>query len=150
MSTLQGLSTEQFRQKVAGLLDPSREVSDLEKKNLKEEAIRFLSILAKHYRLRESRTEMWGDIGNVVEKSLAKLGGSPDLERLANDCMEGIHADIAISSACPAFAQMIEVFDARDVEWCSHFCTALKQHLRTWIVFARTRYKDSKEGTVEL
>jgi len=150
MSTLQGLTTEQFRQKIAGLIDPAREVNQAEKQNLKEEAIRFLSILAKHYALKSDRKSLWGDIGNVVHKSLAKLGGSPDLERLVNDCLDGVLADIAISSACPAVCQIIETFGARDDHWRSQFATSLQQHLRPWVVLARSRYSDAKDGKVEL
>lgn len=150
LDPLEGLSTEEFRQKMAGLLDPVRATGDTERKEMRETGVRFLTVLAKHYKLKSSREEMWGDVVNVVTKSVAKLGGSPDLERLVNDCLAGLLADDKYTIACPAINQLLEVFEVRDEAWRSQLVVDLHNHLRPWAVHARRRWEQVKEGKVDL
>lgn len=117
---------------------------------MKEEGIRFLSILGKYYALKDEQITKWGDIRNVVLKSIDKLGGSPDVERLINDCLEGIGAESSVVVASDAVLQITETLNARDDAWRSAFVASLRSHLLPWIALARKRFAEVKEGAVEL
>ncbi len=144
------LDTVAFRQKLAGLIDPmSRTPGTTEKAEIRQSAVRLLSIFARLYNVPGDRTELWQHIGKAVETSLAKVSDD-DCDRFVSLCMESIQAEDSQVAACAAVLQILETFASRPPEWRHEFLSYLGTHRQAALVFARQRWEQVKSGGVEL
>ena len=89
--SIQLLSAELFRQKLAGLVDPDQAIPEQDREGVKEIAVRFVSILASLFGDSLDRKTLWERIGNGIVVCCAKCGG--DWETFVNQILEYIKAD---------------------------------------------------------
>lgn len=140
---------QEFRRKLAGLVDPERKIEASEKVEVKEAAIRLCSIFAELFGDSLDRVTLWEKIGSALRTSCAKVSDD-DLDRFITLCLEHIQAEDSRVAACEPLTQMIETFAARPSEWKYAFTSYINTHRMSLLVHARARWQNVKKGTVEL
>ncbi len=154
-----GLATfdaEAFRRKVAGFADPNR-LADTpgETAAIKDDAMRFICVLAHLFGEDLDRTTLWARIDSALETALAKAGdgegdGSSDLSRFAHSCLEHVQASAAQAAACEPLAGLLASWDAKPAEYGRAFLTRVRLHRLPLLVQSRSRWEQVKKGQVEL
>lgn len=143
------LDYQLFRQTLAGLVDPHQQPGVTEKEAVKQDAIRFCSVLAKLFGDNLDRLTLWSRIGSALETSVAKVSDD-DLDRFADLCVEHIQADMGAAAACDALTQMRQAWESRPPEWRHAFLGYIKSHTYAVLAHGRARWEEVKEGKVEL
>lgn len=144
------LDAEAFRRKLAGLTDPERRPESAgEKEAMKQDAIRFCSILAHLFGESLDRTTLWEKIGSALSTSLAKVSDD-DLDRFATLCLEHIVAEDSKVAACEPLMHMLQAWETRTREWRHALLHYLATHRTAALVHARARWECVKKKEVEL
>lgn len=140
------LDTEQWRQKLAGLIDP-RDAVPAELKQLgQDNAIRFVATLPMLFGRELDRTTLWDRIASAIETAYAKTAGA-DTDFFISEVMRHIKAPRGMVAASNRLLQVMDLLhDASTVErqaWLdylvTHVDTILVHSRRTW-----TRYKTER------
>ncbi len=147
--TLQPLDTELFRRKLAGLVDPDRVPGRAEHETVRQDAIRFVTVLAHLFGESLDRITLWEKIGAALRTSLAKVADG-DLDRFANLCLEHIVAEDSKVAACKALLQLLESWANRPPEWRQAFLHYITTHRIPLLVHGRKRWEEVKEAKIEL
>lgn len=141
------LTTEQFRQKFAGLLDPDAERSVEDREEIKKLAVQFVACLPMVFGDELDRLTMWDRIGSGLEAAFSKTS-SDDHEFFIQAVLTHIKAGASAASACVPLASVIATlgqWEPQDRQaWMTYFST----HLIPVMVHARhewTRYKDERK-----
>lgn len=135
MSTLEILSAENFRQKLAGLVDPNRQLPPMEQEAVKDEAVKLVSILPILFSDDFDRKTLWERIGNGLVVSVKKCGNQWDL--FVNLILEYIKADPGKVAASKELTAFIETMAARPKEWREQFLRYIES--RHFLVVAKAR-----------
>jgi hypothetical protein len=140
-----------FRQSILGLSDPAARTQSVgEKEAVKQDAIRFCTILAYLFSDDLDRVTLWGRIGSAFETALAKVGSDSDLDRFADLCLDHVKAEAGKSAACDALTTMRQTWEARPVEWRNAFLAYIRMHRYAVLTHGRARWDGVKEGAVAL
>lgn len=148
-SRLPTMDYQEFRRKLAGLIDPERKIEASEKIEVKEAAIRLCSIFAHLFGESLDRITLWERIGSALRTSCAKVSDD-DLDRFITLCLEHIQAEDSRVAACEPLKQIIETFAVRPSEWKYAFTNYVNTHRTALLVHARSRWENVKKGTVDL
>ena len=148
-STLPRLDTELFRRKLAGIVDPDRQIEGGEKVEIREAVVRFGSIMAHLFGESLDRLTLWERIGSAFSTSLAKVSDD-DLDRFVTLCLEHIKAEDGRVAACEPLLHMLETFAVRPREWRQAFLQYLLTHRTAAIIHARARWEKVKVKAVNL
>ena len=148
-SRLPTMDYQEFRRKLAGLIDPERKIEASEKVEVKEAAIRLCSIFAHLFGESLDRITLWERIGSALRTSCAKASDD-DLDRFVTLCLEHIQAEDSKVAACEPLKAMIETFAVRPSEWKYAFTAYVNTHRTALLVHARSRWENVKKGSVEL
>lgn len=116
---------------------------------MKQDAIRFTSILAHLFGESLDRMTLWERIGSALSTSLAKVSDD-DLDRFATLCLEHIVAEDSRVAACEPLAQLLQTWGARPREWRQSLLHYLNTHRTAAIIHARARWEMVKKKQVEL
>lgn len=147
--TMQQLDMETFRRELANLIDVERQPeSAVEHESVKQDAIRFCSILAHLFGESLDRTTLWVRIGSALCSALAKV--SDDLDRFATLCLEHICADDGQVAACVPMLQLLQTWQTRTSAWRQALMHYMKTHRSALLVYARARWEQVKSGEVDL
>ncbi|MGD8707068.1 MAG: hypothetical protein PVI88_00105 [Nitrosopumilaceae archaeon] len=138
------LTPEEFRLKIAGLLDPLGQMDDLGKKSMEDEVIRFVSILPEVFGDNLDRKTLWERIGNGLVSSLAKAGG--DVELFVNHCLDYVKADSGKAAANENLHYFISTLSTRDKEWKQQFLRTIEKKHYLIIVKSRDTWNKNKKG----
>lgn len=106
--SIQVLSAEAFRQKLAGLADPDQAIPEENRETIKQEAVKFCSILASLFGDDLDRKTLWERIGNGLVVCTAKCGD--DWETFVNQILEYIKAEPGRVAASKLLADFIDDF----------------------------------------
>lgn len=135
MSTLEILSAETFRQKLAGLIDPNRQLPPMEQEAVKDEAVKLVSILPTLFSADFDRKTLWERIGNGLIASVKKCGGEWDL--FVNLILEYIKAEPGQTAASKEIAGFFDTMENRPKEWHEQFLHYIET--RHFLVVAKAR-----------
>lgn len=120
------LNTEEFRQKLAGLVDPRSELSSTEIAAQRDYAVEFVSALPIVFGDSLDRTTLWDRIGTALEIGYAKTVGD-DVDFFISAVLEHIKANAAAVARCEKIAGVIA--------WLAS-CTSEEKH--TWLAYMAT------------
>ena len=130
------LTTEEFRQKLAGLIDPQENQTSDRRAELKEVSIMFAACLPEMFGDELDRKTLWNRIGTGIQTAFAKTAGD-DHEFFIQQVLEHIKAEPAKASVNTTLAEVI----ARLGEWPSSdrqaWITYFHTHLIPVLVHAR-------------
>lgn len=140
---LEFLSAEEWRQKLAGLVDPNRQLPPMEQEAVKAEAVSLISVLPSLYGDSLDRKAMWERIGNGIASATAKCGGQWD--RFLNDILEYIKADPGRVASSAAIGRFIETMECRPKEWHEQFLRYLETRGNIVVVKARLLWNLNKK-----
>jgi hypothetical protein len=133
--SIQQLSAVEFRQELAGLIDPGRILPDTELTVIKDEAIKLCCILAEVFSDDLDRKTLWERIGNGLAVCSVKCGG--DWELLLEDLLEYIKADPGKVAANKKIDFWIETMTLRPREWKDQFIRVCETKRMFLVVKAR-------------
>lgn len=141
---IQQLSPHEFRQKLAGLIDPLKKVDEYEVGAMKDEAVRFISILPEIFSDDLDRKTLWERIGNGLKNSIAKSGG--DFEAFINNAIEFIKADPGKVASNDNLEMFLASSLTRPEEWRQQFLRIIETRYFLLIVKARAQWNEKKGG----
>ena len=134
------LSLDEFRRKLAGLADPRRRMGAAEPEEVKDAAIRFVSILAGLFGHELDRVTLWSRIGSALQVAVEKVSDD-DLDQFADLCLEHVQADFGKAAALPALTQLRETWAARPPEWRYALLGYVKIHAYAVLTHGRARWQ---------
>ena len=140
--SVQELSPEEFRRKLAGLTDPARRLPDMELDVIKDEAVRLCLILAELFSEDLDRKTLWERIGNGLAACAAKCGG--DWELLVEGLLEFIKADPGRVAAHPRIENWIDSMGLKPKEWKDQFIRVCEAKRMFIVVKARQQWNLGK------
>ncbi|EMO53888.1 hypothetical protein [Leptospira noguchii] len=146
--TIDKLTPEEFRRKIAGFTDQMKRINETDKQNLKEEAVRLCSIFASLFGDELDRMTLWERINNALVTAIAKSGS--DLDAFVNCALDFIKSDPARVAASDALSSFLDMIASRNDVWRKEFLSYISKHHFILIVHARKRWNEYKEGKIEL
>lgn len=139
------LTTEQFRQKLAGLLDPQAAVADDRRQEIRDLCIRFAAELPALFGEDLDRKTMWDRIGSGLQSAFAKTAGS-DHEFFVQQVLTHILASTSSAASNPVMGEILVTLGGWSLEdrqaWLGYFNT----HLIPLLVHARAHWTARKGG----
>jgi hypothetical protein len=142
--SIQVLSAEKFRQQLAGHIDPLKKLDDVEQSALKDETVRFCSILPELFGDDLDRKTLWERIGNGLKVALAKSGG--DFEAFVNHTLEYIKSEPGKVAANENLEMFISTALTRPKEWRNQFMRVIEMKHFLVLVKARALWNERKGG----
>lgn len=142
--SIKELSAEQFRQKLAGHIDPLKQMDEMEVSAMKDETVRFVSILPELFGDDLDRKTLWERIGNGLKAAIAKSGG--DFEAFVNNALEYIKAEPGKVAANEHIEMFIGMALSRPKEWKEQFMRTIEKKNFLILVKARARWNENKGG----
>ena len=110
---IQVINTTEFRQMVAGLIDPNRKTGAAESASIKEESIQLCLAMCELFSDSLDRVTLWDRIGSGLASAAAKCDDG-DTDRFAALCLEHIKADHAAAARHELFAAWVVIMSTRD------------------------------------
>ena len=117
--SIEVLSAEKFRQKLAGLVDIRKILPDEQIDEIKSEAVKFCAILAEVFGDDLDRKTLWERIGNGLVVCAAKSAG--DWELFLNEMFKFIKADPGKVAANKSLSVFIEKMILKNKEYKEQF-----------------------------
>lgn len=146
--SIQELSAETFRQKLAGLVDEEAALPDVARESIKEEAVRICSIFASLFSDDLDRKTLWERIGTGIVAAIAK--SDHELDRFINHALDYIKADPGrVASSAPLTAWLETNLD-RPAEWRRGLLRYIEGRRFIVLVKARAHWMAVKSGREEL
>lgn len=139
---MQILSGDDYRKKLAGIIDPAKKLPGMEEKIIREEAIKFCSILPELFSDDFDRKTLWERIGNGVVSACKKSG--KDVEMFVNLVLEFIKADPGRVAANDKLLYFLESMNTKPEEWKSHFMYVMEKKYNIMLVYARAAWNQRK------
>lgn len=140
------LTPQEFRLKLAGL-NEKEELSEPVKENLKQEAIRFVSILPKVFGDNLDRMTLWDRIQSALTTSCSKYPN--DISKFINATLEHIQANISRNEDSEILFSIISMLESRPKDFQDGFIQYINKNTYVVSIFAKKRWIDIKEGKVE-
>lgn len=137
------LTTEQFRQKLAGLLDLQEQMAVESKQTIRLLAIDFVSSLPRVFGDDLDRKTLWDRIGSGLQTAYAKTA-SGDVEFFVSEVLRHIHAGTAAAreeSIGVVISSLIALPESERQAWITYCST----HMPVLLVHARARWEEAKE-----
>jgi len=146
--SIQELSAETFRQKLAGLTDEEKKLPTMDQESIKTEAIRLCSILASLFSDDLDRKTLWERIGTGLVAAIAKA--NHDLDRFVNFALDYIQADPGRVAASEPLTGWLETNFNRPIEWQQGLLRYIDSRRYIVLVKARAHWMAVKEKREEL
>lgn len=128
------------------MTDPERrEATAGERVAVKDSAIRLCALLARHFGEGLDRLTLWDRIGSAWEVALSKVGGDPDLFRLASLLLEHVQADPAAAARCDGLAGLYAEWEGWPDETRHAFLAYCRAHRYPLLAFGRQKWERMKE-----
>lgn len=116
----------------------------MEEKVIRDEAIKFCSILPELFSDDFDRKTLWERIGNGIVSASKKCGG--DYEEFVNLILEFIKADPGKVASSDGLNMFLIGIDSRPSEWKNHFLYLMSKKYNIILVYSRTRWNARKAG----
>lgn len=137
------LSTEEFRQRLAGLIDPSEQLGLTDREEVRLTAIDFAACLPQVFGDDLDRTTLWDRIGSGLQTAFAKTVGD-DVEFFISEVCRHIHAGTA-AARCEALCEITMRVSAWECEQREAWMRYLTTHLPIVLVHARAAWESQKK-----
>ncbi len=145
-SLLGELTTEEFREKLAGVTSKEQPRKDGTKTEVRELAIQFVSLLPVAYGEQLDRMALWSRIATAIESAVAKTVSS-DTDFFAQHVFEHIKADAAKASASDPLSAALFAMGELDESDAGEFLAYIRTHTIPLIVRARARWEGIKKAS---
>lgn len=142
---MEKLTPQEFRRKLAGLFE-KEPVTESVKENIKQEAIRFVSILPKVFGSDLDRMTLWERIPSALETASSKV--SDNAEKFINECLSHIKANINNESSELLFS-IITTLSSRPKDYQEDFISYIRNNGYVITIYAKKRWNEIKDGKVE-
>lgn len=139
-SPLPTIDTVEFRQRLAGLVDPMPVKQQFFDSHAKELSVRFLASLPKIFGSSLDRITMWDKIAAAVQSAYAK-NASGDTDLFVQHVLETIQAEPSKVVACESFEKALDEISGLSRSQQQDWLVYLATHLVPVLVFARREYK---------
>jgi hypothetical protein len=136
------ISPEQFRLKLASLVDDSKK-SEIIQQSLLDEAVDFVSELPRFFSEDFDRMTLWERIGNGLLAASAKADNNCDL--FINSILSYIKASHSSVAASDRLAAFVAMFNTRDDVWKRDFIRQFQTYHYLIIIKSRTAWNDKKK-----
>jgi len=140
------LTTEEFRLRLACLIDPHEKIASDQRAIIKDLAIQFAAELPALFGETLDRVTMWDRIGSGLQSAFAKSAGA-DYEFFVNDVLDHIKASPSQASANENIEVVLSTLDGWSISdrqaWLSYFHT----HLIPVLVRARSAWANKKKSS---
>lgn len=143
------MSQNEFRNKLAYLQYEQEGKTFSEIESIRNEVVRFTSILASLFGDTLDRLTLWEKISSAILSSAVKTKEN-NIDEFINMCLETIkseHKNVAASDSLLDFISMIEL---RKADWKQEFIRYIKKYHYVIVVKARARWQEYKKGRLEL
>lgn len=137
------LTTEQYRQKIAGLIDPQEQQTPERRDEIKQLAIQFVALLPEVFGETLDRLTLWDRIGTGLQTAFAKTPGI-DHEHFIQQVLEHIKSETSKAARCKSLAEVLLILSewspADRQAWIAYFHT----HLVPIVVHAKIAWDAKK------
>jgi hypothetical protein len=116
----------------------------MEEKVIKDEAIKFSSILPELFSDDFDRKTLWERIGNGLISSVKKCGG--DFEEFVNLTLEFIKAEPGKVASNDKIMAFLDGMNTKPKEWKNVFLSMFEKKSNIILVYARQLWNDQKGG----
>lgn len=140
------MTTEQYRQHLAGLIDPQQKLEVKDREVIRLTAISFVACLPKIFGSELDRMTLWDRIGTAIQVAFSKTVDD-DHEFFISEVCRHIMAGTAAARCEELQTIVVQVTEweaERRVLWMQY----LSSHLPVVLVHARAAWEKSKKGGV--
>ncbi len=137
------MSAEEFRQKLAGLVNPNQMMKEEEIEKVKEKTIEFCSILPELFGDDLKRITLWERISHGLIVSSAKANG--DIELFINQILLYIKAEPSNVASNKHLSDFIEFILSQSRNWQEQFIRTCESKYMFICVKARLIWNTKKE-----
>lgn len=116
----------------------------MEEKVVKDEAIKFCSILPELFSDDFDRKTLWDRIGNGIKSASKKCGG--DYEEFVNLVLEFIKSDPGKTAACERLSFFLSGMESKGKIWEKEFLRIMDKKHNIVLVYARNLWNSKKGG----
>jgi hypothetical protein len=116
----------------------------MEKTIVKDEAIKFCSILPELFSDDFDRKTLWERIGNGITASVKKCGG--DYEEFVNLVLEYIKADHGKLASNDGLSYFLKSMETKNKDWHDAFIRIMSKKSKVVLVYARNLWNSKKGG----
>lgn len=141
---LESLTTEQFRQRLAGLLDPRESLAPDYLAEQKQRAIDFVACLPEVFGPDLDRMTLWDRIGTALQTAHAKTIGE-DYEFFVSRVLEHIQAAPSQVARNQTIQFLLEWLGESSVEARQGWLAYMSTHLYAVLVHARAAWELAKQ-----
>lgn len=139
------IDTDEFRRRVAGLIDPNRRPTGAaETASIKEEATQLCLALCELYGDGLERMAMWDKISSALSAAAAKCDDG-DTDRFAALCLETVQADHTRAACNESFAHWVLTMSTRDEAHRQAFVRHCGAKTAIVVVHARAAWQQRKQ-----
>lgn len=141
---LGNMTTEQYRQHLAGLIDPQQKLEVKDREVIRLTAISFVACLPKIFGSELDRMTLWDRIGTAIQVAFSKTVDD-DHEFFISEVCRHIMAGTAAARCEELQTIVVQVTEweaERRVLWMQY----LSSHLPVVLVHARAAWEKSKKG----
>lgn len=139
------IDTMEFRQRMAGLIDPNRKPTGAaETASIKEEAKQLCLAMCELFGESLDRMSLWDRIGSALATAAAKCDDG-DTDRFASLCLEHIKADDAAAARHEGFAAWVLTMATRDDAHRQAFARHCGGKTAIVLVHARAAWEQRKK-----
>lgn len=138
---IESFSTEELRQRLAGLIDHQAESAANADQSFRSLAVRFCASLPMVFGDSLERLKMWDKIANAIQSAYAKTVDG-DIDLFVQQVLESIQAEVTAAICCEPLTDAIDQLHAMSPDDRQRWCDYLATHLTPILVFARREHKD--------
>lgn len=143
--TIPVIDTEEFRRRVAGLIDPTRAPTGAaETASIKEEAKQLCLTLCELFGESLDRMTLWDRIGTAMATAAAKCDDG-DTDRFAALCLDHVKGDHAAAARHDGFGAWVVTMAARDDAYRQAFVRHCGAKTAIVLVHARAAWEQRKQ-----
>lgn len=142
--SIQVIDTQEFRRRVAGLIDPNRKPTGVaETASIKLEAISLCLALCDLFGESLDRMTLWDRIGSALSTATAKCDDG-DTDRFASLCLEHVQAKDAAAARHEQFGNWVMTMALRDEAYRQAFVRHCGAKTAVVLVHARAAWERLK------
>lgn len=141
------MTTEEYRQRLAGLADPEKRPAVQSREQIREQAIGFASLLPRVFGSELERTTLWDRIGSGLQTAYAKT--QTDYELFINQVLSHIKAEPSRVANCQELWEVMETIDGWDQSSRESWMLLFHSHQIVILVHAKQRWTDYLEFVAE-
>lgn len=145
---LGSLTTEEFRQKLAGVISPETVGDQLADEHLRNLAVQFAAILPRLFGDELDRKTLWERIGSGLQSSAAKTAGD-DCEYFVQQVLSHIKAPLSFASGNEDLRTILHVLGEQSPSERERWMRMFQTHLIPILVHAREKWDAAKKARKE-